>query len=235
MRNVTNILFDLDGTLTDPAEGIVRCIQHSLTILNHPCPPSEELTRYIGPPLRDAFVSICNSSDEVLIERAVEIFRERFSTKGLFENVPYAEVAQMLTDLGAYQLYVATSKPQAYAEKILKHFKLADYFIEIHGNDLAGRLDDKAELVRELRERRGLVPGETIMVGDRKHDVIAAKKNGVISLGVSYGYGSKEELVEAGVDYLCESPAEVVRQVIDIDSNRRKKLSEAAKCNESLR
>jgi phosphoglycolate phosphatase len=219
MRIITNILFDLDGTLTDPAEGIVRCIQHSLTTLNHDCPPSEELTRYIGPPLRDAFVSICNSSDEVFIERAVEVFRERFSTKGLLENAPYPEVSQMLTHLSSYQLYVATSKPQVYAEKILKHFNLADHFIEIHGNDLAGRLDDKAELVRELLERRGLVPRETIMVGDRKHDVIAAKKNGVASLGVAYGYGSKAELVEAGVDYLCESPADVVSQIIEIDSS----------------
>jgi len=218
MRIITNILFDLDGTLTDPAEGIVRCIQHSLMTLNYDCPPSEELTRYIGPPLRDAFVSICNSSDEVFIERAVAVFRERFSTKGLFENVPYAGVSQMLTDLGSYQLYVATSKPQVYAEKILKHFNLADHFIEIHGNDLAGRLDDKAELVRELLERRGLVARETIMVGDRKHDVIAAKKNGIVSLGVAYGYGSKDELVEAGVDHLCESPADVARQIIDIDS-----------------
>ena len=218
MRVITNILFDLDGTLTDPAEGIVRCIQHSLTTLNHDCPPSEELTRYIGPPLRDAFVSICNSSDEVFIERAVAIFRERFSTKGMFENVPYAEVSEMLTDLDSYQLYVATSKPQVYAEKILKHFSLADHFIEIHGNDLAGRLDDKADLVRELLERRGLVPEETIMVGDRKHDVIAAKKNGIVSLGVAYGYGSKEELVGAGVDYLCNSPAQVARQIIEIDS-----------------
>jgi phosphoglycolate phosphatase len=95
-------------------------------------------------------------------------------------------------------------------------FTLADHFIEIHGNDLDGRLDDKAELVRELIERRRLVPSETIMVGDRKHDVIAAKRNGLASLGVTYGYGSKEELIETGVDYLCGSPTEVVARILEI-------------------
>ncbi len=216
MPKITNILFDLDGTLTDPAEGIVRCIQHSLTTLNYVCPPREELTRYIGPPLREAFISIANSSDEVFIERAVAVFRERFSTIGLFENNPYTDVPKMLTDLSSFQLYVATSKPQVYAEKILRHFSLADHFIEIHGNDMEGRLDDKADLVKELLERRALRPEETIMVGDRKHDVIAAKKNGVASLGVTWGYGSREEVVKAGVDYLCESPSDVVKQIMKV-------------------
>ena len=215
---LTNILFDLDGTLTDPAEGIVRCIQHSLTTLNICCPPPEELTRYIGPPLREVFVSVCNSSDAHLVERAVEVFRERFSTIGLFENTPYADVSQMLTELSSYRLFVATSKPQVFAEKILRHFSLADHFVEIQGNDLEGRLDDKAELLKELLERRELRVEETIMVGDRKHDVIAAKRNGVMSLGVTYGYGSKEELVEAGADYVCGTPLEVVANIIELGS-----------------
>jgi phosphoglycolate phosphatase len=216
MPKITNILFDLDGTLTDPAEGIVRCLQHSLATLDVACPPVDELTRYIGPPLREAFISIANSSDEVFVERAVAVFRERFSTIGLFENTPYPEVPQMLTDLSSYQLYVATSKPQTYAEKILCHFSLAEHFIEIHGNDMEGSLDDKAELLRDLLKRRKLLPEETIMVGDRKHDVLAAKRNGVAALGVTWGYGSKEELVEAKVDYLCATPVEVVEQIVNI-------------------
>jgi phosphoglycolate phosphatase len=206
-----NVLFDLDGTLTDPAEGIVRCIEHSLTTLEIPCPPAEELTHFIGPPLREVFFQVCNSTDARLVERAVAVFRERFSTIGLFENTPYAEVPEMLAELKpSFQLYVATSKPQVYAEKILHHFSLAEHFIEIHGNDLEGRLDDKAELVRGLLEIRNLRPEATIMIGDRKHDVIAAKKNGMKSVGVTYGYGSREELIEAGADYLCDTPMEVV-------------------------
>jgi len=215
MAKVTNVLFDLDGTLTDPAEGIVRCIQHSLTTLKIPCPPDAELTRYIGPPLREVFFSVCDSADNDFVERAVAVFRERFSTIGLFENTPYPQVSQMLVDLssGQFNLFVATSKPEVYAEKILKHFSLSDYFIEIQGNDLEGRLDDKADLVRELLERRNLNPEETIMVGDRKHDVIAARRNGVRSLGVTYGYGSKEELVDAGADFFCDSPSTVATRV----------------------
>ena len=215
MAKINNVLFDLDGTLTDPAEGIVRSIQYSLTKLEIPCPSHTELTRYIGPPLREVFCVVCDSNDPNLIERAVAVFWERFSTLGLFENVPYPEVSQMLIDLSAhsYELFVATSKPQIYAEQILKHFSLADHFIEIHGNDLAGSLDDKAELLRDLLDRRNLNPAETIMVGDRKHDVIAAKKNGVKSLAVTYGYGSREELVGAGADYFCDTPASVVTQI----------------------
>jgi phosphoglycolate phosphatase len=218
MSRITNVVFDLDGTLTDPAEGILRCIQHSLTVLEIPCPPDAELTRFIGPPLREVFCQLCVSADEVLVERAVTVFRERFSTIGLFENTPYPDVSQMLIDLSgkSYNLYVATSKPQVFAEQILKHFSLADHFIEIHGNDLAGNLDDKAELLRDLVERRKLAPQTTIMIGDRKHDVIAAQKNGVTSLAVTYGYGSKEELLEAGANYLAETPGEVVARVVEL-------------------
>jgi phosphoglycolate phosphatase len=215
MKPISNVLFDLDGTLTDPADGIVRCIQHSLTSLEIPCPPAEDLTCHIGPPLREVFGSICNSGDEALIERAVTVFRERFSTVGLFENTPYPEVVNMLQELqsNSFRLFVATSKPQVFAERILQHFSLADRFEVIHGNDLEGRLDDKAELVRELLVRSSLDPAETIMVGDRKHDVIAAKKNGLFSVGVTYGYGSSEELIEAGVDCICHSPSEVATYI----------------------
>lgn len=207
-----NLFFDLDGTLTDPAEGIVRCIQYSLAALQISCPPDEELTRYIGPPLRETFISLFNSADPVLIERAIAIFRERFSTVGLFENIPYSEVPSMLQQLnsGSYRLFVVTSKPQVFAQRILQHFGLADHFEEICGNDLEGSLDDKAELLRQLLVNRSLDPTETVMVGDRKHDVIAAKSNGLVSVGVTYGYGSSEELIEAGVDYLCHSPIDVV-------------------------
>ncbi len=222
MKRIRNILFDLDGTLTDPAEGIVRCIQYSLETLNLRCPSFTELTSYIGPPLRQSFTAICNSSDEDLIERAVSLYRERFSTIGLFENTVYADVPQMLAELQAmsYRLFVATSKPKVYAEKILQHFSLGRYFVEIHGNELDGRLDDKAELIRELLEKHMLSSNETIMVGDRKHDVIAAKRNAVSSLGVTYGYGSKAELVEAGVERFCHKPLEIVSQIMKLEFAR---------------
>jgi phosphoglycolate phosphatase len=107
-----------------------------------------------------------------------------------------------------------------YAEKILQHFSLGRYFVEIHGNELDGRLDDKAELIRELLEQHALLPDETMMVGDRKHDVMAAQRNALSSLGVTYGYGSKEELIEAGVDRFCHQPLEIVSQIMKIEFSR---------------
>jgi phosphoglycolate phosphatase len=214
---IQNILFDLDGTLTDPAEGITRCFQHSLNRLDKPCPSQAELASHIGPPIRQAFATILQSSDETLIEEALAIYRERFSTIGLFENSVYEGVPEMLSRLHSlgYRLLIATSKPQVYAEKILEHFALNRFFIEVHGNELSGRLDDKAELLSELIARHKLDAAATLMVGDRWHDIVAAKKNGVRSLGVTYGYGSREELREAGADCLCDRPEEIVSCIED--------------------
>lgn len=226
MKTVGSILFDLDGTLTDPADGIVRCIQYALETLNLSCPSPTELMSYIGPPLRESFTAICNSSDEALIEQAVKVFRERFSTVGLFENTVYTDVPQMLAELQSmsYSLFVATSKPKVYAERILQHFSLAGYFVEIFGNELDGRLDDKAEIIKELLVKHQLSSTDALMVGDRKHDIIAAKNNAVSSVGVTYGYGSKQELFDAGVDYVCDSPQEVVTLVTKIQLSRSREI-----------
>jgi phosphoglycolate phosphatase len=206
-----NVLFDLDGTLTDPGRGIVKCFQYALGRLGRPCPPPEELARYIGPPIRPAFGEMLRSEDERLIEEAVEAYRERFATVGLYENRVYEGVPEMLEGLRAagFRLYVATSKPQVYAEEVLRHFSLDSYFEDVQGNELGGRLDDKAELVRELLARRGLGAEMSLMVGDRRHDVRAARGNGLQSVGVTYGYGSEAELREAGAVYVAGSPREV--------------------------
>jgi phosphoglycolate phosphatase len=213
--SMRNILFDLDGTLTDPAEGIIKCYQYSLGRLNVRCPPPEELAAFIGPPIRATFAEALNACDESLIEQAVTIYRERFSTVGLFENSIYEGVPEMLSALQStgFKLFVATSKPKIYAERILIHFSLDGYFIKVHGNELNGRLDDKADLVSELISEHGLRPDETLMIGDRRHDVAAAKRNNISSLGVTYGYGSEDELMKAGVDHICHSPAEIVRLI----------------------
>jgi phosphoglycolate phosphatase len=209
--SVRNILFDLDGTLTDPGEGIVKCFQHALGRLGRPCPPADELSLFIGPPIRPAFGEILQSQDAGLIEQAVATYRERFASVGLYENRVYDGVPGMLAGLRAAgcQLYVATSKPQVYAEKVLRHFSLDAYFDDVQGNELGGRLDDKVELVRELIERRGLPAGGSIMVGDRMHDIAAARRNGLRCVGVTYGYGSEEELAAAGADHIVGSPGAV--------------------------
>lgn len=206
-----NVLFDLDGTLTDPGLGIITCFQYALGRLGRPCPSAEELARYIGPPIRPAFGEILQSDDARLIEEAVAVYRERFATVGLYENRVYDGVPEMLAGLrsAGFLLFVATSKPQPYAEAVLRHFSLDSYFGDVQGNDLGGRLDDKAELVRELLTRRGLRADSSLMVGDRRHDIRAARENGLRSVGVTYGYGTEAELKEAGADYVVAGPAAV--------------------------
>lgn len=221
--HVRNILFDLDGTLTDPRTGIVRCFEYALGRLNRPCPPAEDLERLIGPPIRPAFSELLRSDDAQLIEKAVAAYRERFASVGLYENEVYAGVPEMLADLRdvGFNLYVATSKPLAYALRVLRHFSLASHFNDVQGNTLDGRLDDKAHLVRELVARNKLSAGETLMVGDRHHDVTAAKRNRLRCVGVTYGYGHREELAAAGTDHIVDSPAAVSELIKALDLRRR--------------
>jgi phosphoglycolate phosphatase len=209
---VKNVLFDLDGTLTNPREGITRCLQYALEKLGQPVPLQSELEAYIGPPLRGTFASILGSTDVEMVETAVRFYRERFSTVGLFENELYADVPSMLESLrnDSRRLFVATSKVGMFAGRILEHFGLLRFFDGVYGSTLEGRFDNKAELLRHLLESESLEAAETVMVGDREHDVIAARHNRILSLGVTYGYGTREELVAAGADALCDSPAEVV-------------------------
>jgi phosphoglycolate phosphatase len=215
MNSIRTIFFDLDGTLTDPLEGIAGCIRYSLEQLEIPCPPNEELASYIGPPLRQSFVAICRSDESELIERAIALYRERFSTIGLYENTVYAGVPEMLSGLRglSLDLFVATSKPEVYARWIIEHFAFDSYFTDVRGTELGGRLDNKADLLHELLESQGLRPDEAIMVGDRKHDVLAARAHGIRSVGVTYGYGSLEELQEAGADVICDSPLAVLEYI----------------------
>jgi phosphoglycolate phosphatase len=210
-----NILFDLDGTLTDPADGITGSILHALERIGAPIPGSAELRACIGPPLRSSFSALLGTSDPVAIEQAVALYRERFTPIGIFENRVYDGVHEMLAalrDRGA-RLFVATSKPQPFAERIIAHFAL-EGFAGIYGSALDGSLDDKAELVRRLIAREELDAGRTWMVGDRSHDIIAAGANGISGIGVLYGYGTREELEGAGATEIVETPGEIT-EVID--------------------
>jgi phosphoglycolate phosphatase len=144
------------------------------------------------------------------------LYRERFSTIGLFENSVYAGVPEMLSGLRgmSLDLFVATSKPEVYARRIVEHFSFDSYFTDVRGNELGGRLDNKADLLHELLESHGLSPDEAVMVGDRKHDVLAARAHGIRSVGVTWGYGSLEELQDAGADIICNSPMEVLEHIV---------------------
>ena len=203
------LLFDLDGTLTDPREGITRCIAHALQRMGLEPPPLEDLTFAIGPPLRGSFARLLACEDRERIEQAVRHYRERFADVGLFENAPYEGIAEALQGLAHRPLFVATSKPQVYAERIVRHFGLDVHFIAIHGCELDGTREDKRDLLAHLMEVRGVRPEGAVMIGDRGADMRAGRHHGMRTLGVRWGYGSDEELTEAGAHALCDSPSQL--------------------------
>ena len=205
------IIFDLDGTLTDPGIGITRCIQHALTVLGRRAPASEELERFVGPPLRGSFAALLGTDEAELITQAIAHYRERFEACGMFENAVYPGIPAALEQLrrGGHRLWVATSKPQPYASRILEHFGLARHFERIHGSELSGRNSDKGELLQMVLVQEHLDPADAYMVGDRAQDVVGARENGVGSVAVLWGYGSEEELAAAAPDRMVRSTAEL--------------------------
>lgn len=215
---LTNVFFDLDGTLTDSKEGIVKCMHYALDKLNCPCPAEFEDDSFIGPPLRVTFKKLFNTDDEVLIEKAVAIYRERFSTVGLFENKVYPGIPEMLSSLHkkSFKLYVVTSKAKIYADRIIDHFQLSPWFNAVYGSELGGRFDNKADLIAFILDNRKLSISETVMVGDKKEDIIAGKTNRIRTIGVTYGYGTKGEISDAAPDYICSSPFEIQKTIFTI-------------------
>lgn len=207
----TVLLFDLDGTITDPKIGIVRCMRYALERLARACPPDKVLSSFIGPPLRGTFSSLLETSDKELIEKAIALYRQRFADQGIYENQVYDGIPEMLETAhqAGFASFIATSKPAVYAERIIKHFGLDGHFSKIYGSDLDGRLENKADLLAFLLVRERVPAGDAIMVGDRAADILAAKANGIRSIGVLWGYGSEAELIGAGADKLCLTPAEL--------------------------
>ena len=204
------IYFDLDGTLTDPKPGITRSIQYALQRLDHPTIPTEdELTWCIGPPLRTSFVKLLGDH---AADRAVALYRERFSDIGLYENRVYDGISEVLTTLGAsgHRLFVATSKPHVFAERIIDHFGLRDHFERVFGSELDGTRVDKSHLLEYALKQASVDPARTLMVGDRSHDMVGAKNNGMKGIGVLYGYGSRDELLEAGAQHVCATPGAIL-------------------------
>jgi phosphoglycolate phosphatase len=210
-----NLLFDLDGTLTDPVVGITRCIQHALVRLGHEPPPAAALARFVGPPLRGTFAELLGTDDGELVARAIAGYRERFVEVGMFENQVYPDVANGLDRLAArgHRLWVVTSKPRVYAARIVEHFGLAGRFSGVYGSELDGTNVDKTDLVRVVLAREELRPADTWMIGDRAQDVRGGRANGARTAGVLWGYGSDEELRAAEPDLLVASMADLVAAV----------------------
>ena len=205
------LLFDLDGTLTDPEEGITKAVQLALAHFGIQVEDRTSLRPFIGPPLWDQFQEYAGLSAEQSDE-AVKVFRQYYLEKGVYENREYDGIRQMLGALkcAGYRLYVATSKPETTAGIVMKYFGFTDYFAYVAGADLEGTRVRKADVIRYLLEKEGIAdPGEAVMIGDRKHDVLGAKEVGMDSIGVLYGYGSREELEEAGAGRIAASVEEL--------------------------
>ena len=203
------LLFDLDGTLTDPKEGITRCVAYALRHFGIQIADLNTLTEFIGPPLMDSFMQFYGF-DEEKAKLAVEKYRERFSTTGVFENRVYPGIRPMLQHLcdAGKTLALATSKPWIFAQQILEKYALASYFSVVVGSELDGRRSAKAEVIAEALLRLRLSEKDRqrcIMVGDRRHDILGAKINGIASLGVRFGYAKAGELEAAGADYIADT------------------------------
>lgn len=205
------IFFDLDGTLTDSGDGIVNSVIYALKRFGID-KSREELYKFVGPPLLYSFKEFCGFSESDA-ERAVTYYREYFADKGIFENRVYDGIKEVLTKLrdSGRSLCVATSKPQEYTLKILDKFGLSEYFDYVFGSSMNGNDSSKEIIIRRAAEHSGADALKCLMVGDRRFDIEGAKKNGLASVGVLYGYGSRDELLEAGADYIAEIPEDILR------------------------
>ena len=201
-------LWDLDGTLTDPKEGITRSVQYALHRLNRPCPPLDDLEWVIGPPLRQALQDLLATDDPALAGQALSLYRQRYGETGMYENTPYPGIAGLLADIqarGGHNV-LATAKPLVFAEKILAHFQLERYFSLIMGSGLNGEFVEKPDLIQEILRRLPEADRHTtVMIGDRRYDVEGARQNGIDVISVAYGYGSLPELHAAAPDGIALS------------------------------
>lgn len=203
------LLFDLDGTLTDPFVGITRSVQYAMERLGRPVPAADDLRWCIGPPLKLAFARLLETADEAALDEGMRLYRERYATTGKYENRLVDGVPDMLAALVAkgYFLTIATSKLKTYAGDIIEHFKLGAYFDAVHGAELDGRNSAKGELVSHILATEQIDPATAVMIGDRSHDVVGASANGVPAIGVLWGYGDRAEL--AGAARIAARPAEI--------------------------
>jgi phosphoglycolate phosphatase len=173
-------------------------------------PTQDELLWCIGPPLHASFKALLGTTDADA-DRAVDYYRERFGDVGLFENELYAGIEATLTAVAApgRRLFVATSKPHVFADRIIDHFGLRPHFGRVFGSELDGTRVHKTDLLRYALDETATDPARAIMIGDRQHDIIGAANNGIATIGVLYGYGSRAELVDAGAGHLCKAPGEI--------------------------
>lgn len=216
MKKYKYVLFDLDGTLTDPEEGITKSIAYGLEKMGINDIELKDLRKFIGPPLKDTFMKYYDFNEEEA-KKAIELQRVYFKDKGKFENIVYSGIDKLLKNLKeeGYILAVATSKPEVFAIEILEHFELSGYFNFIGGSLLDGNRTKKSDVIEYVMRNLGIIEEKpyVVMIGDREHDIIGAKANNIDSIGVRYGFAEQEELEEAGANYIVGS-VEELREIL---------------------
>ena len=213
--NYKTAIFDLDGTITDSGPGIMNAIRYAVKKRGLSDVPEEVLRSFIGPPLKEQFRSVFGLSDE---EGTIMVttYREYYGEKGIFENRVYdgvPEVFQKLQEAGV-RILMATSKPEKYAKQIAEHFGFAKYFDFIGGACMDGSRTDKHDVIEYVIDSCKVCRENTVMIGDRRHDMIGASKAGIRNIGVLYGYGSREELEEAGAERIAVTPGDIVKFIL---------------------
>jgi len=211
------ILFDLDGTLTNPKVGILNSVKYALQKMKKAIPLESELLKFIGPPIQQSFFEICQLNEKELLN-AVRFYREYFSQSGMIENNVYDGIRELLRDLQKEKkrLFVATSKPTIFAREILIHFQLDEFFIQIVGSELDGTRINKGEIIEYIFEKNNdLFKEDSVMIGDRFHDIIGAKNAKIDSIGVTYGYGSEFELTNAGANAIVNSVEQLKKMLLN--------------------
>lgn len=207
-----NILFDLDGTLTEPGLGITNSVAYALEKWNIKVADRTSLYKFIGPPLMESFMTFYGFSEEKAA-KSVEYYREYFSVKGLYENELYPDTVKLLESLKKLnkKIVLATSKPEVYATEILKHFDLYKYFDYVAGATMDETRNKKGDVIKYALESANITElSNTVMIGDREHDIFGAKEAGIDSIGVLYGYGNCKELVDAGATYIAEKAEDIL-------------------------
>lgn len=209
-----HVLLDLDGTLLDPGAGLIASIQYALKASGKAVPPAAELGWMIGPPLRASFAQLLGGTEPA--EAALAHYRAYYGARGMYEAIVYPGIPEALDALAGAgcRLIVATAKPHHFARPILKHFALADRFAAIHGPELDGTRDAKADLIAFILAREGVAVDAALMVGDRAVDVRAARSNGMRSVAAAWGYGTRAELSAAGAAAICETPQALAALVL---------------------
>ncbi|UCF92039.1 MAG: HAD hydrolase-like protein [Desulfobacterales bacterium] len=212
---VNNIIFDLDGTLVESGSGILNSIRYTIKKLGFQADLEQDLRWAVGPPLEHVMIRLLSGYSKTEIRKAVSVHRDHYNSKGLQETVLYPGVVQTLTEIRTLgkKMFIGTSKPRDTAVVVCERLKIKHFFQEIYGRSLDVKEHDKTDLIKLLISSEAIKPKETVVVGDRKHDIDAAHNNGLTTIGVTYGYGTRSELIQSGADALCDKPEQILHFV----------------------